>query len=518
MKKSLLALLIALLAITSTRDAALAQMVSLDDALTVAENWITVIVNKKGSWGGSDTAEVSDIVDFKRGNNRIGYFCQVDPQGYIIVSLRRELAPVKAYSASSSLDPESEEGLADLIKSNMEKLLAKIQLIRSMSAFADPNGLLPTEVEIDYRSAWDVLQDDVQRFMDTSAKSTAPITPKASTEAGGNEEDLELSTGEMANYVEGNALLTSHWHQFPPYNNFCPDMSCTNTSNNNAVVGCVATAGAQIMRYWNWPPYGAGSSIGGVSYTDTYDWVNMPDTATTASSAAVQNAVAEISYEIGVAVGMDYGCDGSSAYTYDMEGVFENRYRYSNVYKRDRSDYTATAWFDLMKDEFNFNRPVQYKIPGHSIVGDGWQEVGSPVVRQYHMVYGWTSAAWDTWYTLDALQGGDPSDEYLLENIRPEPYLIALDGTFNRDAAFPYRYFYRDTWGSNGTFAGGQRIQFLPDIVVSHNGAAGTVTFQGSASYFSYLFTRGELNRGIKIHLNSTAGVRLYSNGAIRFH
>ena len=53
-----------------------------------------------------------------------------------------------------------------------------------------------------------------------------------------------------------------------------------------------------------------------------------------------------------------------------------------------------------MKYEFNYNRPVMYFIPGHAIVGDGWREYGDPLVREYHMNYGWTGTGSDAWYGL----------------------------------------------------------------------------------------------------------------------
>ncbi len=486
-----------------------------------AENWITAIIAKKGNWGGSETAEVADVLEFKRGSKQVGYFFRVIPQGFIIISLRRDLAPVKAYSASSNLDPQSEEGLADLLKGNMEKLLTRMQVLeqkRQSQSYTTEAQL--SEVEVDYRPTWDLLESNVEGFMRKAPKEVPPEDKTMPNEELGSEGELDAETGgETANYVEGNTLLTSHWHQFAPYNNNCPLSGCISPSNGRALVGCVATAGAQIMRYWNWPPYG----VGGI-YADTYDWRNMPDTATTSSVAAVQAAVAELSREVGVAVGMNYGCsdpdEGSWSNTYDMEGVFQSTYRYSNVSRRNRDDYTAIGWFDLLKDEFNWNRPVQYKITKHSIVGDGWQEIGATPVRQYHMVYGWRNAGNDTWYTLDTLTTDPTGEEYLLENIRPSPYLLDMDGTYSRDATFSYRYFYRDTWGTTGgTFAGGQRIQFLPRILVYNNSSTGTtVTFQGSSSYFSYLFTRGDLNRGIKIHLNSSTAVKLYPKGGIKFH
>ncbi len=87
-------------------------MATRNEALTVASNWITMIIQKKGDWGGSETAEIDEIHEFKRGERVLGYLFRVKPRGYIIVPLRKEMAPVKAYSAKSDLDPESEEEMA----------------------------------------------------------------------------------------------------------------------------------------------------------------------------------------------------------------------------------------------------------------------------------------------------------------------------------------------------------------------------------------------------------------------
>ena len=59
-------------------------------------------------------------------------------------------------------------------------------------------------------------------------------------------------------YTEGDVLLTSHWSQGHPYNSTCPGpWALDDCTAVRCSVGCVATAGAQIMRYWNWPPSGA---------------------------------------------------------------------------------------------------------------------------------------------------------------------------------------------------------------------------------------------------------------------
>ena len=382
--------------------------------------------------------------------------------------------------------------MADLLKGCMERILNRIE--KDVGPVKSARTQDVTKIlEIDYRSAWAELEGDIL---------TTVQAPSYETDVG------------TLNYQEGDILLTTDWHQHDPFNQQCPAPpagdDCTAA---RCVVGCVATAGAQLMRYWYWPPYGVGSP-----YNDTYDWRNMPDTVTGASPAAEIDAVAELSHEVGIAVGMDY-CGGTSspcastAYTSDMVGVYENQYRYSTACtKRDRSSYTAVDWFNRIKSQINANRPVQYRIPGHSIVGDGWQEIGAGPTRQYHMNYGWFGTGDDTWYTLDALQGGSPADEYMIEGIYPAQALgtsLAI-GTYSKES-LPYRYFDRDATGSAAVFASGQYLQFLPAITLT---SVGSIRFNGAGTDNTRLFTRGDTSRGIRIR---EASIIMYAGGGISF-
>jgi len=479
-------ILIALLLVIGLTLPLRAQKATINDALTVANNWVSLILDKKGAWGDANTAYVEDIKELKRGGRTLGYFCQVWPKGYIIVSLHKKLAPVKAYSATCDLNTESEEGMADLIKDRMERILGRIDE-EARKLKVPPDEVMARILEVNYRRAWDELQVDEMSFQQKLESDIEPL-----------------------NYQEGQILLTSSWHQHDPYNRQCPAPppgdDCT---AERCVVGCVATAGAQIMRYWNWPPYGVGPP-----YDDYYDWPNMPDRATGTSPTAEINAVAELSYEVGRAVNMEY-CSGdgcaSGAYTSDMVGVFEDHYRYSTAcVKRDRSSYSAVDWFNLIKADINANQPLQYRIPGHSIVADGWQEIGAGPTRQYHMNYGWDDGH-TTWYTLDSITADPENDEYLVENICPAQALNSvISGTYTRQS-FPYRYFNLDTTGTSATFEAGQYLQLLPDITVT---SLGLVQFDGSATFSTRLFTRGNTSKGARIY---GGAINMYTNGSIRF-
>ena len=77
-------------------------------------------------------------------------------------------------------------------------------------------------------------------------------------------------------------LLTTTWNQSPYYNNQCP---YDNTYGERTVTGCVATATAQIMKYWGHPSSGHGSNS---YYTDDYGTISQ---ATMNSSSALASAL-----------------------------------------------------------------------------------------------------------------------------------------------------------------------------------------------------------------------------------
>lgn len=462
------------------------QMVSLEDATEIAKNWIEVVIDEKGSWGNYEDAEILSVQPILKQGQKLGFYCNVEPEGYIIVSLRKELAPVKAYSPRGYFDPDSDNIGTDIITTSMKLLIDTIQ-----SVFGPVESVTAAELEpmleIDYSSAW----EDIYNYVPGTWKK----------EPGDN-------NGET-NYQEGDIILDgNNWHQHPPFNAWCPYMGCTTTSNGRAFVGCVATAGAQIMYHWSWPPYGVNP------YNDSYDWPNMQDVVTGSSPQAVIDAVAELSYEVAVAVNMNFGCEGSGAYIYDMEGVFENYFRYSsscNVVWR--QNYSATNWFESIKTQLNYNRPMEYGITGHAIVCDGWQETGT--LKEYHMNWGWTGTGNDTWYTLDALPGGGYYIEHYVGNIRPATSLGSwITGTYNT-SSFPYRYFDQDAIGYDAVFSYGQFLQFLPGVQVCGMSPSQPIRFYGTDFLNLRMFSHGDLSHGIRLY---DGEIELINFGSIKFH
>ena len=56
--------------------------------------------------------------------------------------------------------------------------------------------------------------------------------------------------------TEVKPMLTTRWGQGAPYNNSCPTAP---SSSEHCLTGCVATAMAQVMKYYQYPDKGKGN-------------------------------------------------------------------------------------------------------------------------------------------------------------------------------------------------------------------------------------------------------------------
>jgi hypothetical protein len=244
--------------------------------------------------------------------------------------------------------------------------------------------------------------------------------------------------------------LTSQWDQDWPYNNFCP----LGWGSQRTLVGCVATATAQVMRYWNWPPSGTGSHsytwngddscngpVGGgtlnATFSDPYDWQNMPDDCLPTCSQQQQDALAELSYEVGVAVEMDYGVCGSGAYTGDVDDALEDYFRY------DEDATYGTKNTDTMTEEIQWLRPIVFRghdggDGGHAWVIYGYNKGTTPM--QFKMNMGW-GGAHDGWYTCDNVPLGLNLGQKHVTRIAPEDMVkfVGADNSGDGSPNDPYK-------------------------------------------------------------------------------
>jgi len=199
------------------------------------------------------------------------------------------------------------------------------------------------------------------------------------------------------------------WDQGSPYNNLCPIIN--DSTSERAATGCVATAMAQVMKYYSWPVSGTGvntytptgftTSLSVDFSKTTYDWANMTDKYNSSSAAIQKDAVATLMYHAGVSVNMMYG-EYSSASSLNMAKALIGYFSYdSNIQSYYRDYYSKPEWEGLIKTELNAGRPVFYagysKDTGHQFVCDGYDSNGL-----FHFNWGWSGNS-DGYFELSVL-------------------------------------------------------------------------------------------------------------------
>ena len=212
-------------------------------------------------------------------------------------------------------------------------------------------------------------------------------------------------------------LILTKWNQSPYYNDMCP---MDTKQNARTVVGCVATAMAQVLKYWEYPVVGNGSHSYSHAFGEqvanfdntTYDWANMPLELTATSTDVQKAAVAQLMYHCGVSVEMDYGVSSSGAFTISSksnsthcaEYAFREYWGYKPTLQGlQKSKYSDTDWKQMLKDELKAGRPVIYSgygEGGHCFVCDGYDED-----EYFHFNWGW-GGLYDGYFKLNALAPG----------------------------------------------------------------------------------------------------------------
>lgn len=227
-------------------------------------------------------------------------------------------------------------------------------------------------------------------------------------------------------------MITTKWDQEEPYNDSCPS-SGSGWYASRAATGCVATAMAQVMKYWEYPAtgfdthsyysysisgYGSGFGTQFANFGNTsYDWRNMPDTLDYYSSDAEIAAVATLMYHCGVASDMIYGSaweGGSGAfihnipllcYGHTLNGMI-NYFGYSNRARgMDRIRFDDSTWTAMVRAELDARRPIIYAggdaaSGGHCFVCHAYDDD-----NRFCFNWGWSGTG-DGYYLLSHLAPG----------------------------------------------------------------------------------------------------------------
>ena len=212
------------------------------------------------------------------------------------------------------------------------------------------------------------------------------------------------------------------WSQNAPFNNLCPKYD----GKHNAVTGCVATAMAQIMRYWKYPSsllegipayvsHRYNIPIDSIPNGIGYDWDNMPEKHFRDLTNNQAFAVATLMQHIGASVKMDYGPE-SAAFDKDIIPALTHYFGYDKdiIKKLDRTNFEWEDWNKILQDELGKKRPMYYSgstlFERHAFVCDGMDSDG-----YYHINWGW--GADNGYFDITILSPGDNFIRYNRGNI-----------------------------------------------------------------------------------------------------
>ena len=212
-------------------------------------------------------------------------------------------------------------------------------------------------------------------------------------------------------------FIKTYWNQDTPFNNLCPQIN-----GSAAPTGCVATAMAQIMKYYQYPATSKGTGIYSVTtYKDkndkegttkwdklelghTYEWTKMKNKYLR-PTGDTDNAVAKLMRDAGAASRMNYQAEASGTIEWYAAKGFAENFRYDSlaISCLQRDFYTDAEWMEMVRKEMEAKQPVLYcgsdEIDGgHAFLLDGIQSDG-----KVHVNWGWSGSG-NGWYDINILK------------------------------------------------------------------------------------------------------------------
>ncbi len=228
-------------------------------------------------------------------------------------------------------------------------------------------------------------------------------------------------------------LITAKWGQESPYNSQCPILN-----NQRCVTGCVATAMAQVMQYYQYPTQCQGGTFSYTSASNSieqtlnfddisFDWSKMPDTYSSSSPANSKSQVAKLMHACGVSVSMDYGLNssgGSGAFDMNIPYALKTYFGYqSEICYKEKRYYSPDEWEKMIIEDLQADHPLFYggegTRGGHQFILDGVNDEGL-----FHFNFGWQGNA-NGYFALNAINPKTSSTTYDFNDGQSMVYKVA---------------------------------------------------------------------------------------------
>ncbi|MEI7939736.1 MAG: C10 family peptidase, partial [Verrucomicrobiota bacterium] len=319
------------------------------------------------------------------------YIAYTDPSGFVIVSADDLIEPIIGFAPAGQFDPSTNNPLGALVSSDLPGRLALVKA----AARTKTQSLFSAA-----KDKWAQLQTLGQKPPGTASGLASVSDPRVAP--------LTQTVWSQTTSTSGNAC----------YNYYVPPGPDGNAANYPC--GCVATAMAQLMRFWQYPVNGVGTASytvyvygvaqsrslrGGNGAGGAYVWSDM---ASSPSSSAHFQAIGALCADAGVTVNMDYnqGGSGQSGAGPDKAAqALTGTFSYTRaVFGWNNNNNIGTGLNGMMNPNLDAGCPVILAIlgspGGHAVVCDGYGYNSSTLY--HHLNLGW--AGTDTlWYSLPTI-------------------------------------------------------------------------------------------------------------------
>ena len=397
--------------------AAGAATVSVDTAKLAAGSWALSDASLGVQHGDSVIEATTYNVD-----GTPGFFAiSLKGGGTLFLAADDEMGPVLAFTAESAPDLSAGSPLLDLLERDIRARRGIVKGEKELDA-AMPNAAPKARVSTTAgaKAGWAALTASATKASNRERADGAPYD--AASAAATPQETLAVSD------IRVEPLIKSQWSQQTAgggkcYNYYTP---------NNYPCGCVATAAAQIMRFWKYPDmelpaFSKGCTVDNstieLSSVDNpnprvYSWDSMKLVPKASATEAEREAIGRLTSDIGVALGASYGSDGTGAMSIDVSAVFRDRFAYPSGV-----EYWNSNWENALRDGgglhgrearnkviyacLDAGLPVQLAIAdgngynGHAVVCDGYGfvAIGGNDTEFAHINMGWAGSG-DMWYNI----------------------------------------------------------------------------------------------------------------------
>ena len=357
--------------------------VSALQARTAVENWLAA--RPAAQMGAQFKRKISALKTIQEGGADAFHIASLEGGGFVVLSADDRIEPVIAFADSGTLEEDEKNPLWALLKRDIPKRFDAHQLGKAIAR--------------DVKTLRGRLRGRLRAFLTPSEEWKALLAGEATqlnSQANGKSSITD---------VRVKPLIASKWSQSKVgskncYNYYTP---------NNYVCGCVATAGAQVMRYHQYPTASVTpvtkscwvsdeasdqTMLGGV-----YDWASMTLVPSSSITDAQRQAIGKLCYDVGVASRMDWTSSGSGACNGVLSQGFTDIFGYANSVcqiSNVDSDKIENAIFANLDAKC----PVVLGISGsggHAIVADGYGCYEGNIYT--HLNLGWSGSS-DAWYLL----------------------------------------------------------------------------------------------------------------------